>query len=147
VLTPWLELEPCHLCIFQRTLFMLMALLAALTAALSYPDWRRLGARLTAVLFLVLAVLGSGVAAYQSWLQWQPIDQASCIGGPLGPIERLVEWLGQQSPALFMASGLCEDKQLVILGLSLANWAFLVFIGVLGGGAWALWRDWRSIPA
>lgn len=36
VLTPWLDLEPCHLCIFQRTLFMLMALLAALTAALSY---------------------------------------------------------------------------------------------------------------
>lgn len=141
VITPWLELEPCHLCIFQRTLFMLMALLAALTAALSYPDWRRLGARLTAVLFLALAAFGSGVAAYQSWLQWQPLNEVSCIGGQPGPIERLVEWLGQQSPALFMASGFCEDKQLVILGLSLANWAFLVFIGVLAAGAWALWRS------
>jgi protein dithiol:quinone oxidoreductase len=147
ILTPWLDLEPCHLCIFQRTLFMLMALLAGLTAALSCPDWRRLGARLTALVFLALAALGSGVAAYQSWLQWQPIDEVSCIGGPPDPIERLVEWLGQQMPSLFMASGFCEDTQLVILGLSLANWAFVVFIGALAAGAWALWRGWRPIPS
>ena len=143
VLTPWLKLEPCHLCIFQRTFFMLMALLAGLTAALSHPDWRSLGARLSALIFLGLAALGSGVAAYQSWLQWQPMDQVSCIGGPPGPIERLVEWLGQQVPALFLASGFCEDRQLVILGLSLANWAFLVFVAALAAGAWALWRGWH----
>lgn len=143
ILTPWLDLEPCHLCIFQRTLFMLLALLAALTAVLPHPGWTRLGARLSALLFLALTALGSGVAAYQSWLQWQLIDEVSYISGPPGPIERLVEWLGQQSPALFMASGFCEDKQLVIQGLSLANWAFLVFVAALAAGTWALWRDWR----
>ncbi|MTW22083.1 disulfide bond formation protein B [Allochromatium palmeri] len=145
VLTPWLDLEPCHLCIFQRTLFMLMALLAALTAALLQPDWRRFGARLTGLLFLGFAALGSGVAAYQSWLQWQPVGEVSCIGGQLGPIERLVEWLGQQAPSLFMASGFCEDEQLTILGLSLANWAFLIFGAALVAGAWALWRSARRM--
>lgn len=145
ILTPWLELEPCHLCIFQRTIFMLMALLAGLTAALSHPSGRGLGARLTARLFLALAALGSGVAAYQSWLQWQPMGEVSCIGGQPGLIERLVEWLGQQVPALFLASGFCEDRQLVILGLSLANWAFLVFIGALAAGAWALWQGRHPI--
>lgn len=143
ILTPWLGLEPCHLCIFQRTLFMLMALLAGLTTALSHPGWRGLGARLSALLFLGLAALGSGVAADQSWLQWQPMGDVSCIGGQPGLIERLVEWLGQQMPSLFLASGFCEDKQLVILGLSLANWAFLVFVAALAAGAWALWRGWR----
>ena len=143
VLTPWLHLEPCHLCIFQRLLFMLMALLAALTAALSHTGWRRFGARLTALIFLGLAALGSGAAAYQSWLQWQPPDEVSCVGGQPGLIERLVEWLGQQSPALFMVSGFCEDKQLAILGLSLANWALLIFVAALAAGAWALWRGGR----
>ncbi|WPL17003.1 disulfide bond formation protein B [Thiorhodovibrio winogradskyi] len=143
VLTPWLDLDPCHLCIFERTLFMLLALLATLTAALWRPDWRRFVARASALLFLALAALGSGVAAYQSWLQWQPVDTISCIGGPPGPIERLVEWLGQQMPALFLASGFCEDTELVILGLSLANLAFVVFGAALAAGIWALWRGWR----
>ncbi|EIC19856.1 disulfide bond formation protein B [Thiorhodovibrio frisius] len=143
VLAPWLNLEPCHLCIFQRTLFMLMALLAALTAALSHPDWRRFVARASALLFLALAALGSGVAAYQSWLQWQPSEDVSCIGGQPGPIEQLVEWLGQQVPTLFLASGFCEDTELVILGLSLANMAFVLFVAALATGAWALWRGWR----
>jgi disulfide bond formation protein DsbB len=88
--------------------------------------------------------LGGGVAADQSRLQWQPADSISCIGSPLGPIERLVEWLGRQVPSLFMASGFCEDRELVILGLSLANWAFLFFLGILVAGAWALWRDRRE---
>jgi disulfide bond formation protein DsbB len=143
VLTPWLDLAPCHLCIVERTLFMIMALLAALTAVLSRPHWSRLATRVSALLFLALALFGAGVAAYQSWLQAQPIDTLSCVGGVPGPLERLVEWLGQQMPALFLASGFCEDPELVILGLSLANWAFVTFVAALALGGWALWRDWR----
>ena len=93
---------------------------------------------------LPTAALGIGVAAYQSSLQSQPQDSISCIGKPPGPIERLVEWLGQQVPSLFMASGLCEDRELVILGLSLANWAFLFFLAILVAGAWSLRRDRRE---
>lgn len=147
-LTPWLNLEPCHLCIFQRLLFLLMALFAILAALLTTTTararWRSIAARASALAFLALATLGGGVAAYQSWLQWQPMDSVSCIGGSPGPIERLVEWLGQQLPALFLASGFCEEKQLTILGLSLANWAFLVFAASLAVGAWAIARGWGS---
>lgn len=138
--TPWFDLEPCHLCIFQRTLFLLMAPLAALAAWRAPSGWGRPGIWLAAPPFLGLATLGSGVAAYQSWLQWQPTTDFSCIAGPPGPIERLVEWLGQQAPTLFLAAGFCEDRELVILGLSLANWAFIAFVAALAVGGWALWR-------
>lgn len=144
ILTPWLNLDPCHLCIFQRLLFMLMALLATVAALAESPGGSRLAVRLSGLGLLALAAVGAGAAAYQSWLQLQPVDTVSCVGGQLGPIERLIEWLGQQAPSLFLASGFCEDRELVILGLSLANWAFFLFVLTLVATVWTLWRGWRS---
>lgn len=138
VLTAWLALDPCHLCIFQRLLFMLIAglgLLAALTGGLVQ--------RLVGGLIALAAAAGAASAAYQSWLQEQPPDAISCIGGQPGLIERLVEWLGQQVPALFLATGFCEEKELLILGLSLANWALLCFVLTLAAAGWALRRGAR----
>jgi len=131
LLTTWLALQPCHLCIFQRLLFMLIAV-AGLAAALTPAG------RVAGLFILPLAAAGGGAAGYQSWLQQQPADLVSCIAGEPGLIERLVEWLGQQIPALFLATGFCEDEALVILGLSLANWALLVFLATLLAAAWAL---------
>ena len=41
--------------------------------------------------------------------------------------ERLIDWLGELFPAFFMATGFCGSKDLVIAGLSLANWSFIIF--------------------
>ena len=148
ILTPWLGLEPCHLCIFQRLLFMLLALLAGLAAWAAQAGVPRLIANLPAAAFLLLAALGSGVAAWQSWLQWQPpTDSLSCVGAQPGLIERLVEWLGQMLPSLFLASGFCEDKQLTIFGLSLANLAWIAFTLSLATAIWLLWRGGRITRA
>lgn len=147
ILTPWFDLDPCHLCIFQRLLFMLLALVATLAALTDTPGGSRLAARLSGIAFLMLSATGSGIALYQSWLQWQPPNAVSCVGGPLGPIERLVEWLGQQVPSLFLASGFCEDRELVILGLSLANWAVVVFVLAFALAAWTLVRHDRQPQA
>ncbi|MFN3884084.1 MAG: disulfide bond formation protein B [Rhodocyclaceae bacterium] len=131
-LTAWLDLHPCHLCIFQRLLFMLLAGLGGV-AALARSRGATLGA---GGLFVTTAFGGMAVAAYQSWLQWQPRGTITCASGPPGPIERLVEWLGQLQPELFLATGLCEDKELTVLGLSLANLAFIAYAAL---GAFALW--------
>jgi protein dithiol:quinone oxidoreductase len=139
VLTPWLDLHPCHLCIFQRLLFMLIAVLALVTVALAGPRSRWLPGGLV----LCLAALGAAVAGYQTWLQAQPPGSISCGGGQPGLIERLVEWLGQQVPSLFLATGFCEETELVIFGLSLANWALVSFAACLVAAAWALWADRR----
>jgi disulfide bond formation protein DsbB len=138
VLTAWLDLHPCHLCIFQRLLFMLIALLA-LGAGLSAGVLRLVAG----VLVALAAAGGAATAAYQSWLQAQPPDSVSCIGGQPGSVERLVEWLGQQVPALFLPTGFCEEEELVILGLSLANWALLSFAATLGLALWLLRRALR----
>jgi disulfide bond formation protein DsbB len=142
VLTAWLDLHPCHLCIFQRLLFMLITLLALVAAVLVSPRDRRLPGGLV----LALAGLGVAVATYQTWLQAQPPGSISCVGGQPGLIEGLVEWLGQQVPSLFLATGFCEEPELVIFGLSLANWALVSFAAALATAAWALWADRRPGP-
>jgi disulfide bond formation protein DsbB len=139
VLTLWLDLHPCHLCIFQRLLFMLIAALALVAALLVSPRGRRVPGGLV----LGLAGLGIAVAAYQTWLQAQPPGAISCVGGEPGLIERLVEWLGQQVPSLFLATGFCEEAELVIFGLSLAHWALVSFAACLTAAAWALLADRR----
>jgi disulfide bond formation protein DsbB len=135
LLTVWLNLQPCHLCIFQRLLFMIIAVLAAI-AALTPLSVRRVAG----IAVAVVAAAGTWTAAYQSWLQAQPPGSVSCIGGELGPVERLVEWLGQQSPSLFLATGFCEDEALVILGLSIVNWALLSFVATFAIALWLVRR-------
>jgi disulfide bond formation protein DsbB len=127
ILTAWLDLHPCHLCIFQRLLLMLISVMG-LAALILDGGWQRLAGGLT----LPLSGLGAGVAGYQSWLQTRPPGSIACVGGEPGPIERLVEWLGQGVPALFLATGFCDEEGLDILGLSLANWALIAFIVFLG---------------
>ncbi|MCK7497475.1 MAG: disulfide bond formation protein B [Comamonadaceae bacterium] len=96
ILTAWLDLHPCHLCIFQRLLFMLLAVLGLMSAL---PLANGVVGRLSGALSLPTSGLGAGIAAYQSWLQAQPPNSISCVGGKPGLIERLVEWLGEQAPA------------------------------------------------
>ncbi len=148
VMTGWLDLDPCHLCIAQRLLFMVLTVLA-LGAAVGTDAARTgsgigpgtgLAGRLLGALTLPVSAAGIGVAGYQSWFQLQPPESVSCVAGAPGLIERWVEWLGQLAPDLFMATGFCEDPGLSILGLSLANLALLGFILSLGVGVWALVR-------
>jgi protein dithiol:quinone oxidoreductase len=126
VLTEWLRLNPCHLCIFQRILHMGLAVCFAL-AALSFG--RRGFHRFWVLAGGLIALAGVGVAGFQSWEQWYPELVGGCTGAEPGLIEQLVEWLGIRWPRLFMATGFCENKELVILGLSLANWSFLAYAG------------------
>ncbi|GAB6051151.1 hypothetical protein JCM16106_20070 [Hydrogenophilus islandicus] len=152
-LTHLLRLAPCHLCIFQRFLFMVLALTAsgaALTmrrAVLEFSLERdSFGATMSYSAFaaatFLLALGGMGVAGYQTLLQWQP-EKFACGGAQLNPIEQFVEWLATLSETLFLPTGFCSDPGLVIVGLTLANWAFLIFGAV---AATALWTFFRFQP-
>jgi len=136
VLTDWFNLHPCHLCIFQRLLFMILGVLFMFAAWLTpRPAGWWLG-----LASLPVAAGGIAVATYQSWLQMQPPGSISCMAGEPSRIERLVEWLGQLQPELFLATGFCEEAELSILGLSLANWALVSFTTFLVTASWALIR-------
>jgi disulfide bond formation protein DsbB len=139
LMTDWLGLEPCHLCIFQRLLFMVLTVLGVGAALTAGRQGTSVIGRVLGGLTIPISATGVGVAAYQSWLQHQPLDTVSCVGGPPGLIERWVEWLARYAPDLFMATGFCEDESFVILGLSLANWALIAFALCLAAAVWALW--------
>jgi disulfide bond formation protein DsbB len=77
---------------------------------------------------LAIALGGVAVTVHQSRLQYSP-PVISCGPAAQGPIDKVVAWLGEQMPSVFLATGACESKELVIFGLSLANWSLLGYLG------------------
>jgi len=123
------RLAPCPLCIFQRLLYIVIGLVAL--AAVLLPGGRLLWSALIAA----LAAGGVAVAGYQTWMQAFPHLATECGYSDPNLIERLVDWLGMQSPSLFLATGFCTSREWEFLGLSMANWSLLVFAGIVGYAA------------
>ena len=121
-----LRLAPCPLCIFQRLLYLVIGLVAL--AGVMLPGGRLLWSAMIAA----LAAGGVAVAGYQSWMQAFPLLATECGYSDPNLIERLVDWLGMQWPDLFLATGFCTSREWEFLGLSMANWSFLVFAGIVG---------------
>ncbi len=130
-----LQLDACHLCIFQRLVYFLVGV----SYLVAFLAWERIALRLPALLCAgACSLWGICVAAQQSWLQWFPESGFSCSTIEPSLTERLIDWLGEVSPTFFMATGFCGSKDLVVLGLSLANWSFLILAGFLCASAWLL---------
>jgi len=119
------RLAPCPLCIFQRLLYLVIGGLALL--GVLWP-LARLG---WAALIGGLALLGAGVAGYQTWMQAFPELATECGYAEPNVIERLVDWLGMQWPSMFLATGFCSSRDWVFLDLSMANWSLLMFAGIV----------------
>lgn len=117
-------LEPCPMCIVQRYALVLIALIAALTAASAKKGIQIGGAALLAV----LAGFGGFVAARQSWLQWYPPEVVSCGRDFYGMIETFP--LQRAIPMIFKGSGDCTKVDWTFLGGSIANWSFLCFVAI-----------------
>lgn len=135
IMVAWLKLQPCPLCIAQRTLFMLMGV-AALVACFMH---RNLAGRIAGGLTVLTALSGAAVAGYQVWMQHQPANMFTC-GAETNFVEDIVYWLGQHVPVLFDAPGVCQDTAQLIFGYSLAVWAAVAFVACAGLGLWALLR-------
>lgn len=128
VVGEWFKLSPCPLCIFQRLLYLLVALFVLLGVALFRHALLR---RVLVGVSFIAAVGGIATASYQTWLQSQPVSPFECGFGDPNLVERLVDWLGQLWPAMFLATGACSSKEWSFLGLSMANWSIVCF-GALG---------------
>ncbi len=117
-------LEPCPMCIVQRYALTLVAVVSGFTALTNRTGLLVTGSLLT----LVLAVFGAFVAARQSFLQWYPPEEASCGRDFYGMIETFP--LKRVIPMIFKGSGDCTKIDWTFLGLSIANWSFLCFLGI-----------------
>jgi disulfide bond formation protein DsbB len=112
------QLEPCPLCIVQRYAFTFVALFAALAALL--PGRVSTGC---ALLGLLSALAGAGVAAWHVHLQLFPPETLSC--GP--DLQYLLSNLplGRALPRIFQGYGDCTQIDWTFLKLSMPAWALI----------------------
>ena len=116
-------LEPCPMCIVQRYALILVAVFAAIGSATGRTGLQRTGTGLA----LVAAAGGAYTAAQQSWLQWYPPEVMSCGRDLYGMIETFP--LKRALPMIFRGGGDCSQVDWTFLGLSIANWSFICFVG------------------
>jgi disulfide bond formation protein DsbB len=141
ILANTLRLEACHLCIFQR----LACFLTGVSLFIAFATWDHFWLSFIGLLgACVCSAWGAYVAAQQSWLQWFPASSFTCTTIEPSFTERLVDRLGELAPTLFMATGSCESEDLVIFGLTLANWSFVFFSGFLVAGIGTLFHERHS---
>jgi len=132
-----LLLDPCPLCVFQRIATILLGLVF-LVAALHNPG--RLGARVYAVLVMLAAGGGVGVASWHVHLQNLPSDEVPSCGPGFEYIMEnfaLFDALG----LIFQGSGECAEVVWRLLGLSMPTW---VIIGLGGLGIFGIWNNLRK---
>jgi protein dithiol:quinone oxidoreductase len=131
-----LLLDPCPLCILQRIAVILLGILFLLVA-LHNPG--QLGGRIYSVLLGLVAIAGTGVAAWHVRLQNLPADEVPSCGPGL---EYMVENfpLKDALGMIFKGSGECAEVAWRLLGLSMPTW---VVIGLVGLGVAAVWNNLR----
>lgn len=131
-----LGVEPCPLCVFQRIAFIFMGLFF-LIGAIHDPGVR--GRRVYALLVLLGACAGIGVAARHIWLQHLPPDpMAGCAPGwnylvSNFPIADIIK-------KAFTGLADCHVVNWSFLGLSMPSWTLICYV-LLGVGA--VWVGFR----
>jgi disulfide bond formation protein DsbB len=137
----WLQygqgLEPCPLCMFQRVAVIAVGLVF-LVAALQNPY--RPGAALYALLTLIVAGIGAGLAGRQIWLQALPKDQVPACGMGLSYMMESMPFLDVIGRVL-QGTGECAEKGWVFLGLSIAGWTFVFFVAMIVAAIALIRRD------
>ena len=119
-----LGLEPCPMCIVQRYALIAVMVWCVLGVSANAP------VRTLVMTWLIALTAGFGafVAARQSWLQWYPPEVVSCGRDFYGMIENFP--LQRAVPMIFKGSGDCTKIDWTFLGGSIANWSFIVFMGI-----------------
>jgi protein dithiol:quinone oxidoreductase len=113
------DMQPCPWCILQRVIYLALAAVCVLAAAL--PS-RALRVALSG-LALVLALLGAASAIYQHVVA---AKLASCN---LTLADKIITALGIESllPELFQVSATCADAAVSVLGVPFEYWSLALF--------------------
>ena len=120
-----MRLEPCPLCIVQRVL---VVVLAVVMTAAALHDPNKLGRRVYGALILLVGLAGTAVAGRHVYLQNLPPDRVPECGPGLAYI--LDVFPPSEALALiFRGSGECAEVQWTFLGLTIPGWTLVAFIG------------------
>ncbi len=131
-----LGIEPCPLCIFQRIAFIAMGIFF-LVGALHNPGVN--GRRVYALLVLLGACAGVGIAAYHLWVQHLPPDPfAGCTPGWNYMIENFP--LSKVLKMAFTGHAECSEVNWTFLGLAMPFWTLVCYVLLGAGAVWAGFR-------
>lgn len=126
---------PCPLCVIQRYLYVGLALVCFIFAALP-----RGAARFGAALGALIALSGVGVAGWHLWVRAHP--KVSC---GIDPLETALNKIpgAELLPSVFKADGLCTADYAPILGLQVPDWSMIWFVILTLTLVWAALRQSR----
>lgn len=124
---------PCPLCILQRITMSILGLFFLLGIACSFKPCRII----IGLISSLLSILGMVLAGRQVWIQHLP-------QGSSENCEVSLEYMLQAFPLkdvivnVFRGSAPCSEVGWQFLGLSLAEWSFIFFIGFFIFSVWQL---------
>ena len=122
-----LYLDPCPLCLTQRMFYIGIGIFALIGLLMIRNLWVQ---RLAAILLSLSAIGGMLTAARQVWLQHLPPEQVPECGPGLQYWLENEPWLETLS-LLFKGDGNCAEVHWRFIGLSIAEWSLIWFIGLL----------------
>jgi disulfide bond formation protein DsbB len=113
------DMLPCPWCTFQRLIFLLIAAVAGVAAALPSPAVRR------ALAGLAVALSLAGVAS----ALWQHFVAAATDSCNLTLADKIMSALGlfELAPEVFAPQASCADAAVNLLGLPYAFWSMALF--------------------
>ncbi len=123
-------LEPCPLCMLQRV-GVIGAGIVMLLAAMHGPGRR--GAWCYALLNLLAAGAGAGVAIRHLWIQSLPPEQVPSCGPGLSYMLDTMPFGAALIQAL-QGSGECADASWRFLGLTMPGWTLIFFAALIAWG-------------
>lgn len=130
-------LEPCPLCMAQRVVFVGLAVVFVLAAAVNpRPGGRRIAVTIP---IFVFCIAGMALAARQLYLQSLPPEVAASLSCGMG-LEFMLDaypfW--EVVTMTLKGTGDCAEVQWVFLGLSIPGWTFVAFTGFALLAAWMI---------
>ena len=119
-------LEACPLCIFQRIAYTAIIFIT-LIGAIHNP--RNLLQNIYKLLMVISAITGAAIAGRQIWLQHLPPELVPECGPGLDYMFNVFPF-GEALKMIFTGSGECAEVKWRFIGLSIAEWSLIMFIGI-----------------
>jgi len=119
-------LEACPLCIFQRIAYTAIIFIA-LIGAIHNP--RNLLQNIYKLLMVISSITGAAIAGRQIWLQHLPPELVPECGPGLDYMFNVFPF-GEALKMIFTGSGECAEVKWRFIGLSIAEWSLIMFIGI-----------------
>ena len=119
-------LEACPLCIFQRIAYTAIIFIA-LIGAIHNP--KNLLQNIYKLLIVISAITGAAIAGRQIWLQHLPPELVPECGPGFDYMFNVFPF-GEALKMIFTGSGECAEVKWRFIGLSIAEWSLIMFIGI-----------------